>query len=166
MLRALLLAVALLTAAFAPAAAGTLAEPTGRVILTVSGRIENTNAPGEARFDREMLMQLGWTTIETHTYFTEGPQSFSGIPLGNLLAAIGAGGESLDAIALNDYAVVIPVADAAEHGVFLALDHNGAPMRIRDKGPIWVIYPLEAESPPREDFNARMIWQLNRIEVE
>ncbi|MDH3537347.1 MAG: hypothetical protein OER87_16515, partial [Gammaproteobacteria bacterium] len=39
--------------------ADSLQAPTGKVILTVSGKIANTNAGDRAEFDREMLEALG-----------------------------------------------------------------------------------------------------------
>jgi hypothetical protein len=48
----------------------------------------------------------------------------------------------------------------------LALERDGAPMSVRDKGPIWVIYPYDSGSEWRsEQVFSRSIWHLNRIEV-
>ena len=40
-----------------------LAKPTGPVILTVTGAIGRTNAPGKAEFDMQMLQALGISTV-------------------------------------------------------------------------------------------------------
>ena len=40
-------------------AAGDLQDPAGRVLLTVSGNIENTNSGGKALFDKTMLEAFG-----------------------------------------------------------------------------------------------------------
>lgn len=163
-----LLAAGLLAAASllnpAPARAD-LPTPSGPVILTVSGAITETNGDGVARFDREMLKALDWREIETFTSFTSGPQRFAGPTLASLLEAVGAQGSRLNATAINDYFVEIPVAHASEHDVLLAMEMNGKPMRIRDKGPIWVVYPLSEEEAAGKPFDTEMIWQLNRIEV-
>ncbi|MEM8980889.1 MAG: molybdopterin-dependent oxidoreductase [Pseudomonadota bacterium] len=143
-----------------------LAVPEGRVLLTVSGSISTTNTDESAVFDRAMLQQLDWREIETHTSFTQGPQVFAGPTLSSLLEAVGSDGALLTATAVNDYAVEIPAEHAEAHNVILAMDMNGKPMRIRDKGPIWVVYPLGAADAARKPFDNEMIWQLNRIAVQ
>lgn len=134
--------------------------PAGRVLLTVSG-----GDAAEAVFDREALEALDWREIETHTSFTEGPQRFAGPTLVSVLAAAGADGAILTATALNDYAVDFPVELAARHGVLLALDHNGTPMRIRDKGPIWIVFPLSQAEAAEAPFDNQMVWQLAKLHV-
>ena len=147
------------------AMAGDLAAPDGRVVLTVSGAIENMNGDGTAAFDRDMLESLEWREIETYTSFTQGPQKFAGPTLASVLAAVGADGATMNATAINDYFVEIPTAHADQHDVLLALDMNGKTMRVRDKGPVWVVYPLSQDATLEKPFDTEMIWQLNRIEV-
>ncbi len=147
------------------ALAGSLSDPQGQVVLTVSGSVGNVNGDGVAEFDRAMLENLDWREIETHTSFTTGPQTFAGPTLASLLEAVEAGGEMMKASAINDYFVEIPVAHASEHDVLLAMDMNGKQMRVRDKGPVWVVYPLTPEQTLEKPFDTEMIWQLNRIEV-
>jgi hypothetical protein len=146
-------------------AATELPAPDGRIVLMVDGAIERTNSGVSAAFDESMLRGLDWREVETYTSFTEGPQRFAGPTLASLLAAVGAQGERMTATAINDYFVEIPVRHAAEHDVILAMEMNGKRMRIRDKGPIWVVYPLSEAEAGRKPFDTEMIWQLNRIEV-
>jgi hypothetical protein len=135
-----------------------LGTPTGQVILTV--RLADGSP---IAFDRAMIEQAGWETIRTLTPFTEGEQEFSGISMSRLIEVTGAEGSVMDAVALNDYRVEIPVEHAERHQVFLALDRNGEPMRVRDKGPIWVIYPGEEVLAAPERFDRFMIWQLREV---
>lgn len=148
-------------------AADALPPVTGKVILTIQGKIENTNRDGATDFDRGGLQAIGWHSVKTYTAWTEGEQEFEGVYLSNLLDAVKAHGETLKAEALNDYAVDIPVSDAHQHDVFLALDHDGAPMSVRDKGPIWIIYPTrDSGADVPGEHNDRMVWQLRRLIVE
>ncbi|WP_417211456.1 molybdopterin-dependent oxidoreductase [Antarctobacter sp.] len=140
--------------------------PRGSPILTVSGEIDVTNADSRAIFDRAMLEALDWQQIETYTPFTEGLQHFAGPTLASLLEALGVDGGRLLATALNDFTIDIPVSDARLHNVLLALDHNGQAMRPRAKGPIWVIYPSDSPDVIDDEHGSRMIWQLNRIQVQ
>jgi hypothetical protein len=135
-----------------------LGAPTGPVLLTVTDA-----AGGSWSFDRAMIESLGWQTLTTLTPFTEGPQEFAGIPLSALVAATGAQGRMIEAVAINDYAAQIPVSHVTEHAVFLALDHNGEPMRVRDRGPIWIIYPSEAVGAAQDRFDTMMVWQLREL---
>ena len=97
-----------------------------------------------------MIEALGWETITTVTPFTEGPQEFAGVPLSALAEATGAEGTVIEAVAINDYTAQIPAAHMAEHDVFLALDLNGEPMRVRDRGPVWIIYPSDTVDAPSD----------------
>ena len=150
----------------ATAAAEPLPVPTGPILLTVSGAIDQTNAPGEARFDRTMLEALGVATMRTTTPWTEGVKTFKGVPLRAVLDRIGAHGTELRASALNDYQVTIPVADLA-YGLLLAMSVDGELLTRRDKGPLWVIYPREGFGVI-ENYRTepRSIWQLYRIQVQ
>ncbi len=164
-LRTALLALLVMPLFAAMAAATALEQPSGHVVLTVRGDLEHSNSDGEAQFDRTMLEELNWQTVESHTTWTDGPQEFSGVLLRDILDRVGGGGSELVAIALNDYRVSIPIEDAADHGILLALDHNGRAMRVRDKGPIWLIYPQTEADLRDPQFDEFMIWQLAVIEI-
>ena len=160
-----LLFVALVAAS--PALSRQLPAPVGPVILTVTGNITSTTDGDVALFDRAMLEELGMTTVETTTPWTEGARRFEGVPVRRLLDAVGATGRSVFATALNDYAVEIPVSDFLQHKVILALKMDGAYLNVRDKGPIFVIYPFDAEPGLRNDvIYDRSIWQLSHFEVQ
>jgi hypothetical protein len=60
----------------------------------------------------------------------------------------------------------MPLADAMVDGPLLAFLMNGEPMSVRDKGPVWLVYPYDADAAFRtEQIYAWSIWQLDRIEV-
>lgn len=161
-------ATALVSALLAlPAAAGTLPEPTGPVVLTISGNIENTNGDGTASFDIEMLRALGESEIVTETIWTPATHTFTGVRLKTLLDHVGAEGDTIGAMAINDYGVTIPAEDATDTGPIVAYEMDGAQMSRRDKGPLWVIYPFSSSSDYRtEVIYSRSIWQLDRMTIE
>ncbi|WP_322896327.1 molybdopterin-dependent oxidoreductase [Yoonia sp. 67] len=143
-----------------------LAPPKGDVVLTITGLIDRTNHPGGALFDLQMLQTLGTQQIETATIWTEGQQSFSGVRLSTLLDAVGAHGSVLQATAMNDYSVEIPATDASADGPIIAYLHNGVTMTVRDKGPLWIVYPYDSKREYAQDLiYTRSIWQLTHIEV-
>jgi hypothetical protein len=147
--------------------ASDIAQPMGEVVLTVSGAIANTNGDGQAAFDFDMLKALPVTTFKTKTTWTEGEKSFTGVSLQALLAAVGSSGTVVKAIALNDYGVEIPVSDAVADGPIVAYLMDNEPMSVRDKGPLWVVYPFDAKPEYRTEATySKSIWQLSRIELK
>ena len=166
MFRSLLFALALEAGLALPAVAQDLAPPSGDVILTVSGALKTTNVDGTAQFDLEMLEELDATTFETTTIWTEGEHSFTGVSLDLLVDRLGLEGETLRATAINDYAIDIPLSDAVEGGPIVAYRMDGETMSVRDKGPLWIVYPYDANADFRtEVVYSRSIWQLDRLEV-
>jgi hypothetical protein len=144
-----------------------LQPPSGEVVLTVKGRIGVTNGEGMARLDRGQILALGTSELRTATPWTEGEQTFGGVLGTRLLEALGAAGTVLRMTALNDYKVDIPVAEVRAYPVLLALEVAGRPLSVRERGPIWVIYPWSAH-PELDDrlHRQRAIWQVSEIIVE
>ncbi|MBZ9559618.1 MULTISPECIES: molybdopterin-dependent oxidoreductase [Modicisalibacter] len=144
-----------------------LEAPQGPVLLTVTGNIANTNVGNEARFDRQMLLALTQRDTATHTPWHDGRVVFSG-PLGRaVLEAVGAQGTRMRVTALNDYAATVPMADFYEHDVILAMSADGRRLRIRDQGPLFVIYPFdEAPELLNETVMTRSVWQVTQIDIE
>lgn len=145
---------------------GPLEAPVGPVILTIDGALAKTNGPGTASFDRAMIDRFRQHSLRTQTPWTDGRQSFEGPRLADILDRVGADGDTLLAIAQNDYAVEIPMSDAAEFGIILASRINGSALTLRTKGPLWVIYPFDADPVlEHERYYARSIWQLKKLTV-
>ena len=81
--------------------------------------------------------------------------------------AVGAAGTSAAAMALNDYSIDIPLADFRDYPVILALKMDGKNMRIRDKGPIWIVYPQDDHPELKtQAYRSRSVWQLRRLEIQ
>ncbi|MBA85574.1 molybdopterin-dependent oxidoreductase [Thalassobius sp. S69A] len=157
---------AALTLSLAQVALAELATPEGKVVLTVSGTISETNAGDTAQFDMAMLRALPAQEITTSTIWTAGDQTFVGVALKDLAQAVGAEGAILRSYAINDYSVDIPASDAIEGGPIIAYQLNGAAMSVRDKGPLWIVYPYDSASSYRtEVIYSRSIWQLDRIQI-
>lgn len=161
------LIVTIVTVAAGKLAAASLPDPSDTVILSISGKIVASNRGDAADFDRAMLQSVGMRVVESLTPWTDGLQRFEGVSLQALLDLVGADGDRLVAVALNDYRVEIPIGDASEHDVLLAMKHNGKWMSVRDKGPIWIIYPHQGNPKDIPDLHAtRMVWQLRSLRAE
>lgn len=149
------------------ASAEYLPQPEGPVILTVSGNITKTNTGGKADFDLAMLHALGTQAMPVTTSWTDGIQEFSGVRMRDLLEAVGARGERVEAVALNDYTHMIEIEDFVRYPVILATKLNGTTIKIRDKGPLWIVYPLDRfTEKERMSIEPRMVWQLRQLIVK
>jgi hypothetical protein len=133
-----------------------LAKPSGTVILTISGAIDVTNAPGQAEFDLEMLKAIGVDHMTTTTNWTDGKKVFEGVLVSKLLAAVGAHGKTASAAAIDDYVVELPTDEFARYPVLLAWSMDGQMMTARDKGPLWIVYPRD-DYPELAD--PKLVWQ-------
>lgn len=122
--------------------------------------------PAPRRLDIAAIEALGAEDLVTRTPWTEGPQAFRGVRLVRLLEAVGAHGGSLRAVALNDYAVSMPVAAMVADGAFLATRRNGAPLPVRERGPFWIVFPW-SQRPALDTavHRQRSVWQLQRMEL-
>jgi hypothetical protein len=165
-LAAPLFATAVLMAAnFAGAAS--LQEPTEKPILTVTGKISVTNKDGTAQFDRAMLEKLGATSFSTSTPWYKEPVKFEGVLLAKLMETVGATGDRIVSVALNDYSAEMPMEDAQKFGVILALKRDGEYMTVRDKGPLFIVYPFDSNPDLKvQKYYSRSVWQVARIEVK
>jgi hypothetical protein len=152
---------------FAGAAAAEDAQPAAKPILTVSGKIAAGNSDGIVQFDRAGLEALGTVAIETNTPWYKGPVKFEGVPLQKIMDKVGASGEKVVAVALNDYSSEIPIEDFAKYNVILALKRDGEYMPVRDKGPLFVVYPYDLNPELKsQKFYSRSVWQVSRLVVK
>ena len=122
------------------------------------------SAPVELSLDA--LDALEQVEFSTNTIWTDEEATFSGVPLKTLLALLNATGQTVEMIALNDYAVSMPVAELEDNAPIVATRMNGAPMSVRGKGPFWVVYPYDrAAKYQSETAYSRSIWQLRQLRV-
>jgi hypothetical protein len=160
-----LLIACLLTVGFA-FDAGALEAPKGKVVLSLSGKISIFNAGQRADFDMAMIRALPQQSFSTSTPWYSGKHKFTGPLIKDLLAAVGGSGTVLKTLALNDYKVDIPIEDLITYGAILAHAFDDKEMSIRDKGPLFIVFPYDSSPALQaERFFNRSPWQLRRIEV-
>lgn len=148
-------------------AADGLPTPAGKPVLTVSGRIGIFNKGETAEFDLAMLEALGTDQFTTTTPWYSGPVLFEGVRMQRLMQAVGATGQSVTAVALNDYVTELPINDFVTYGTMLALKRNGNYMLVRDKGPLFIVYPYDSNPDLKHHrFYSRSAWQVVRIIVK
>lgn len=143
-----------------------LDSPRGRVILTISGAGLKANQDGRVALDMDMLAALPQRSITVNTPWYPDAHKFTGPLLRDVLALAGARGSSIEAYALNDYRVSIPMEDVLQHPVILARLMDDQPMSVRDKGPLFIIYPFDDDRRLRSSiYYSRCAWQLKALEI-
>ena len=157
-----------LWAAEAEAQACEFPEPAGPSLLEIIWPVQQ-DAPEQRRvaLDRGALTALPQESFRTSTIWTFGEQLFKGVRLAKLIDCLGVDGGLLVLSAKNEYLIEIPVESLRPDGALIALERNGRPMSTRDKGPLWLVYPYDADPAfQTESIYAQSIWQLDRIEIE
>ncbi|KPQ06955.1 MAG: hypothetical protein HLUCCA12_08260 [Rhodobacteraceae bacterium HLUCCA12] len=132
-------------------------------ILTVTGQV--ADAPVELT-ERD-LKALPQHRLATSTTVTDGTPVFEGFLMRDLLAQVGAEGEAVVALALNDYRIEIPLTDFQDFDVIGAMTMDGEPLSPRDKGPVWIVYPRDDHSELQDiRYDTRWVWQLVSLHVQ
>lgn len=153
-----ILAGALPAGASQPADASRLADP-GRPVLTV---VPPDGPP--VKLTMAELEGLGLASLSTTTPWTDGQHVFEGVPLARIIERFAPSAQTVELCALNDYRVEVPASDAQDYQVLLATRNNGARMAVRDKGPLWLVYPLDRHPElDQSEYMRRMIWQVAEI---
>jgi hypothetical protein len=129
---------------------------------------ETVDPPVEILLTEEQILALDSHVIETKTEFTDGVPRFEGPLVIDVLTLAGlATHETAQMVAVNDYSVLIPISDFRDYDVILAHRMNGKSLSRRDKGPYWVMYPLDEYGELSDPlYNNRLIWQLVEIRLQ
>lgn len=119
-------------------------------------------------FTQEDLLALPQISFDTATVWSTEVSSFSGPSLTAVLNAAGvdAANSGVRLYAINDYNVEFPAAQIEQDSPILANRINGEAFSIRDKGPLWLVFPFDED--PRyqtEEIFALSVWQLTQIDV-
>ena len=155
---------ALLLAPACPA--WSLQAPLGEVMLTLTGKLMSPNDGAMAQFDMALLEKLPQTSFATRTPWYAQPRKFTGPLMRDVLREAGAKGSTLRVRALNDYRVDIPFEDTQRYDLIIARLLDDQPMAVRDKGPLFAIYPFDTQPELRNAvYYSRSAWQLRTIEV-
>jgi hypothetical protein len=114
------------------------------------------------------LAAMPQTTVATENEFTDGVVAYRGPLVRDVLSRLGL--DALDEVrfvAANDYYVDIPTSDFTEYDVILAMEADGERLSRREKGPLWLMYPISDHSELKNPiYLRRLIWQVVRIEAK
>lgn len=137
-------------------------------LLIISGAIERPNINNEAHFSRTMLENMPKKTLHTSTLVTDGVKRFDGVLVRDLLEKLGVNknASQVEASALNDYKISIPLADFYDYDVLLATHMDAVELLSTDKGPLWLVYPRDSQRILQDiRYDYRWVWQLNRLHL-
>ena len=115
--------------------------------------------------ERSRLDAMPHRQIVTGTPWMPGRQRFRGPDLFDIARL--AAGTVIEArvTAHNAYTAVIPRSDLDRYAPIIALYQDDEPMRLRNKGPFWIIYPIDRHPELRGGlYMQRMVWQVREIE--
>lgn len=144
------------------------AAPQGPVVLKVTGDVESADpTDGEVAFDLAMIQALPQHEIVTGHPWADKPHKYVGPKLADVMTAVGAKGKSITLTALNSFQIRIKWDKVKQYDPILAWQDDGMTMRVRDKGPLWFILPLDQYPElKRSEFTDMMIWQLSSIDIQ
>ncbi|MDD2879962.1 MAG: molybdopterin-dependent oxidoreductase [Rhodoferax sp.] len=144
-----------------------LQPATGKIILSISGKVAEKNTANAAAFDLAMLEKLPQQTFTTMTPWDKKPIKFTGPLLRDVLAAAKATGTIIKAAALNDYQTSIPLDDAQKFDVIVAHKMNDEVIPVKTKGPLFIVYPFDTKAELRSTvYYERSAWQLKSMTIE
>jgi len=140
---------------------GTLYAQTVLTVASLTGNAVTTLTLAE-------LQGLDQVEVKTSNEFVDGEKVFRGPLVRKVLNLYGGTGATMVTFtAANDYQVDVDVAEFYKYNAILALTQDGVALSKREKGPIWVIYPMSDFVELRDPvFNSRLIWQLVKLEYQ
>lgn len=140
--------------------------PSGKVILSGTGKIQVTNGDGRLDFDLAMLERLGMVEYNVEDPEYKRVVRLSGPLLQSILdiAQLQPDAKELRASALNRYKTTIPL-DVTRWPVIVATYRDGQRLPFEEKGPIQIAFPNQAFDIDPAMYNPMWVWHLHEIEV-
>ncbi len=149
-------------------------SPTGEVLLVVDGAINPGGAYADSAedqckalgFDMAMLKAMPQHEVATTTPWDEGLRRFSGVRISDLFEAVGAESSTFLARGVDDYQAEFSGVDVDKYPVIVALEEDGAPISVRNLGPLRIIFPFDDHPELLTNNNkAIAVWQLIHMTV-
>ncbi|BBK42287.1 hypothetical protein STVA_23070 [Allostella vacuolata] len=120
---------------------------------------------GHLILERSRLDAMPHRQVVTGTPWMPGIQRFRGPALSDVARLVARTVVEARVTAHNAYTAVIPRSDLDRYAPIVALYQDDEPMRLRNKGPFWIIYPIDSHPELRGGlYTQRMVWQVREIE--
>ncbi|MCJ8313075.1 MAG: hypothetical protein HRU38_13085 [Saccharospirillaceae bacterium] len=117
------------------------------------------------QYNVAQLLEVQNKELTTLTPWTKGEPTFKGLDLITLLQKHNIKSGQLTFTALNDYTITITVKDLIDAQAFLSMYQDNKILRVREKGPFWLIFPWSYRSELiNTTVSSWAIWQIKSIE--
>ncbi len=119
----------------------------------------------------EDVRKIGQKTIDTPVFGYQDQakitREVTGPLMRDVLKHFSVEGAIAEGVALDAYRIDVPVEDALKYDVVMATAIDGKRLSVRDRGPVWIIYPLK-DHPELINpmFEGRSIWQLKELRMK
>ncbi len=143
---------------------GVLVGSAGVAVAQTVLTLENPSEGIVIEMGMEDLLAMPQVTVNTANDFVDDVSEFSGPLARDVVSMLGDDIKMARFYAINGYSIEIPVSDFRDYDVIFALSIDGKLFSLRDKGPVWLIYPM-TDNPELQDrvYNDRLIWLLTRV---
>jgi len=143
--------------------------PTGDVVLTIDGKISQTNSGTSLQFDMKTLESIGVVQYKVDDPFAKKNILYAGVLLSQLLKVAGAAPDAttLTLRALDDYSTDMKISDASKWPILIATRADNAYMPIDKSGPLISVFPFN-DFPEIDHitYDAQWLWSLAGITVK
>lgn len=148
---------------------GAIPTPTQQVVLTMDGKISQTNSEDKLEFDMPTLESIGVVQYDVDDPFAKKVVVYDGVLLSKLLEVAGADSNAttLTLKALDDYSADMKISDARKWPVLIATRADGEYMPIDKNGPLISVWPF-SDFPELDHltYDALWLWSLSEITVK
>ncbi|MCF7453866.1 MULTISPECIES: oxidoreductase [Vibrio] len=116
----------------------------------------------------EEIQSLPTTSYTTTLPWIPASSEFLGVKLSTLLTHVyGKVPEQVDVSSLNDYHSTLSRQDILRYQPILAYQQDQHYIKVRNKGPFWVIYSLSLYPELNHNkYHAQMVWQVNEMKAK
>lgn len=126
--------------------------------LTVHGETETV------RYSNAELERFDAYALTTKTPWRDAPAVFEGVLLTDVLAEHGLDDEpTLRIVAENDYVVEVPREVWTSRPALIATRVDGVGLSRRDRGPFYLVFPLDADPSTGGEFATYWVWMMADI---
>ena len=128
--------------------------------------VKNSGCSKAVQLNDTALLSLPQRQFVTHHSWSDSAESFSGPLLADVLDTTCNNVVKIKLTALNDYAIDMDFSKVKKYQPIVALTVNGKRLSIREKGPLWVMLPMDDHKDIAEkSMDGMMIWQLSDIKI-
>lgn len=141
--------------------------PQESAILTIAGKIGQTNQGDRLLLDLPTLERLPMVEYGVMDPFENYPTKFQGIVMRDFLQRLDLDptATTIRVKALNQYQMEIPIADLLQYPVILALKRDGEYLQPDYQGPLMLVWPYAHYEFSRVATDDWWVWQIASMEV-